>query len=118
MKESKYNFKRIFFISLALGALVLGAFYVYAFLSARGASIELVPEKNEVRIGEPFDLTVLFSNNSRTVFNDVSLTIEAPEGLILLGSGDEKIAHRPLGEIGRGGTHREIFRVMAISAEN
>ena len=84
---------RTVFITLAAIALVVaigtGFFLWYTGRSGRGLTITFeAPE--EVAVGVPFVLRVLVANESSSVLEDARLLIEVSEGVVFLGSDEDK----------------------------
>ncbi len=103
-------------ILIALAAVAAG-FYAWSVFSSGGINIEASVEGEKI-IGEPFDLKVNFSNNSRNILDEAKITLKIPLGISPV-NGDlaQRIIERKVGSVDVGGVHQEIFKVMAIPLE-
>ena len=99
-------------IILSLLAVAGIGFYFWSAASSGGIDIQANTEGTNV-IGEPFDFKVNFSNNSNNILNDLKLTLEVPENIIIIDGEGKKIVQRVAGNIDIGAVHQETFKVMA-----
>ena len=108
--------------SLAIVLVILAAagmaFYFYTSLSDGGVALDLNVPKDEVNIGEPFDIDAVFTNNTGGTLSDVHINFELPANVISADSGKSGLETRELGEISHGQSHKETFRVIAVPGEN
>ena len=109
----------LIFVGLVLLA-GIGLVYFFWYESRSGEDLALtltVPD--EVFGGAPFELGVQVKNDSSSILKDVKLTLEAPQGIVFVGSANERgIPAKPLGDLGVGGLSEETFTVMAIEGEH
>jgi len=115
MKSSKSKVRVIIFIILAS---VAGGFYFYSQYSSGGISIEVKLPQDEVEVGFPFDVEVIFSNNTGNSLGDVRLVLNYPDNLVSADDGNNNIETNELGDIREGTVHRETFRVIATPSED
>lgn len=109
----------LIFIGLVLLA-GIGLVFFFWYESQSGEDLTLalrVPDN--VFVGAPFEIGVEIRNDSSSILKDVKLTLEAPRGVVFVGSVNEQgIPAKPLGDLGVGGLTEETFMVMAIEGEN
>jgi len=99
----------ILFVVLVL---VIG-FYIWTVVSSGGINIEASAEGEKI-IGEPFDLKVNLSNNSKNILNESKIILELPDGITPVnGEVSQRIIEREVGSIDVNKVHQEIFKVMA-----
>ncbi len=88
----------------------------YFFLGPKGAEVFLEFVKpNEVLVGQPFNLSVSFSNTSDRILEDVKLSLILPAGLALMGeSKDQRVSEQLVGDLGPGSLNQESFNLIAL----
>ena len=99
-----------FFVVAAVAVLGALAFF---FLGGtpKGAAIDIeAPEK--AALGEPFDLSVVFRNESESEMRDVTISLNLPKGVSLAEGDGEARSIRNVGDVVPGGVARESFRLM------
>jgi len=116
MKRSKSKAKVLIIILLAAAA--AGGFYFYAQLSNGGVVLEVKVPDGEVEIGTPFDVEVIFTNNTGNTLGNVRLSFNFTKDLVSREDGSSSIETRELGEISDGRVHRETFQVVAIPSQD
>lgn len=104
----------IFSIVIVCGAVV---FYFIKY-SGGGASIELRVPEEEVEIGVPFEVDVIFENGTGNKLGDVKIALDPSEHIVFAEDGSGNIKTIEVGEIAVGNTRKESFRLVALPAEN
>lgn len=88
----------------------------YFFLEPHGAEVFLEFVKpSEIFVGQPFNLSVSFSNSSERVLEDVKLSIILPAGLAFVGeSKEQRVSEQLVGDLGPGSLNQESFNLIAL----
>lgn len=115
MKPLKSKVK-IIIVFIAIAA-VTGGLYFYTQYSTGGVVLEVEVPDDEVEIGIPFDIKVIFTNNTGNTLGKVRVSLDFPENIVSA-EGNSNIETRELGDISDGRVHREIFRVVATPSED
>lgn len=110
-KSSKSNSFLLFRIFAVIFA--VGGFYLYSNSSVQGISLD-AETPSSVKIGEPFDIKVNFSNDSRSVLSHIRLSLNLPTSVVLADGGVQRIVTKEIADIQVGGAYQEVFRVVAI----
>lgn len=100
-----------FFVFIAL--FIAGGLYVYKRSGSRDISLVVNVPDGGVEAGVPFDIEVQFDNASPNILADTRFVLELGKH-ILYADGAEGVVTRELGDIKSGGSHRELFRVVAV----
>jgi len=99
-------------------AIVVSAFFIYQSLTARGINIE-VNTPGTIKIGEPVDITVSINNNSSNFLDTSRLSLQIPEGMVIVGKSENNpIEDREIGSISVGAFKKETFQIIALSGDN
>src|SRR3990170_3905119 len=109
--------KKILIVSgiiVALGGII---FYYLISYSNKGVKVEINVPSDEVSVGVPFDVDVIFTNETGNSLGDVKITLDPSEQIVFDSSGMSNIEARELGEIKNGSTVRESFKVVALPGE-
>ena len=112
--------RRFFWLAvIALIIILIGSgFFIYQYLQSRGLIME-INGPAEVNIGVPFNLTVDFNNQSKNILRNSRLSLNLPEGAVILGATEEqRIFSEELGDIGLGSLSQKSFRLMLTKDEN
>ena len=104
---------------IALIVVFIGSgFFIYQYLQSRGLSME-IKSPAEINIGVPFDLTVNFNNQSRNILKNAQLSLNLPDGAVILGATEaQRVFTENLGDIGIGSLSQKTFRLLIIKDEN
>lgn len=93
---------KIFWLLIVVMAILtfVSGFYIYQYFSvSREIDFSLLSPENAM-LGVPFDLTVNFSNNSKNVLSNATLSVFLPEGAMVLGSDlNKRVVAKEIGEI-------------------
>ncbi|OGY58510.1 MAG: hypothetical protein A3C03_00155 [Candidatus Colwellbacteria bacterium RIFCSPHIGHO2_02_FULL_45_17] len=109
--------KKILIVSgiiVALGGII---FYYLISYSNKGVKVEINVPSDEVSVGVPFDVDVIFTNETGNSLGDVKITLDPSEQIVFDSSGMSNIEARELGEIKNGSTVKESFKVVALPGE-
>ncbi len=107
------------FLALALGLIgILGLLYFFGGISSGDIGLTVTGPEKAPRLGEPFDLKVGFTNNSKSVMKGVRLSLKLPPGAISFSDEGVSIEERELGEIKPGGVQQDSFKVVATPFES
>ncbi len=109
MKFLQSNTIYIIFGGLAL----VGALYFLGFFSSGDILLKLSPSNISPKIGEPFDISANFINNSVNTVKGVRVTLKAPGGVVFFDS-ESNFEEREVGDIKSGGVHPESFKVVLV----
>ncbi|MFA5083816.1 MAG: hypothetical protein WC475_00310 [Candidatus Paceibacterota bacterium] len=112
--------RRLFWLAIIvlIIALVGSGFFIFQYFQSRGLSMD-VSGPTEINIGVPFDLTVNFDNQSRTVLSNAKLSLNLPDGAVVLGASEEqRIISRDLGDIGIGSLSSQSFKLLVTKDGN
>lgn len=115
MKPLKSKSKII--IVFIVVAAVTGGLYFYTQYSNGGVVLEVEVPDDEVEIGVPFDIQVIFTNNTGNTLGKVRVSLDFPDNIVSA-EGNSNIETRELDDISDGRVQREIFRVVATPSEN
>lgn len=98
----------------ALASTGIAAYYF--FLEPNGAEVFLEFVKpNEVLVGQPFNLSVSFSNSSDQILQDVKLSLILPGDLAFVGeSQEQRVFEKLIGDLGPGSLNQESFDVIVL----
>lgn len=112
--------QRFFWLAVIVLIIVFigSGFFIYQYLGSRGLTVKITgPE--EVNIGVPFELTVGFNNQSKNILKNAHLSLNLPEGAVILGvTVDQRVFTKELGDIGLGSLSQESYHLLIISDEN
>ncbi|MDP3052973.1 MAG: hypothetical protein Q8N22_03455 [bacterium] len=112
--------RRLFWLAVIVLILILigSGFFIYQYFQSRGLSLN-IEAQTEVNIGVPFNLTVNFSNQSRSVLNNAKLNLNLPDGVVILGAAEEqRIISKDLGDIGIGSLSSQSFQLLVVKDSN
>lgn len=100
------------------GVIVVSGFLVYQSRSAKDVSVE-IKTISEIQIGVPFEVRVGYRNNSGGLLKNTRLTLELPEGAVLLaGLESQTFIAKEIGEIGPGTASQENYRMVFVRGSN
>ena len=116
MKLFKSKSKILIIILLATS--VIGGLYFYTQLSNGGVSLEVEIPDEEVEVGTPFDVMVIFTNNTGNILGDVRLSFNYANGIVSGEDGSSSIETRELGDISDGRILKETFKVVAVPSQD
>jgi hypothetical protein len=98
----------------AIAAAGLGGYYFLFGQKGAEISLEFVKPR-EIFVGQPFNLSVSFSNYSDRVLGDVNLSLILPEGLAFMGQPkDRRVSEKLVGDLGPGSLGQESFDLIAL----
>lgn len=101
-----------------IAVILVSTVFIYLQSSARKVKVELSAPA-EVKIGIPFDLTVVYSNNTGGLLRNALLTVELPEGAtILAGPERQNFITKDIGDLGQGTRAEEKYTILFIKGEN
>ncbi len=108
--------KYLFWILIISLIISVGAifFLIYKFNSSRNLSLNVQGPK-EVYSGTPFDLKVSFSNQTKEILYDSSVSIFLPENI--QGETQGRVLTEKLGDIGLEGKGSTSFRLVAVGGQ-
>jgi hypothetical protein len=109
--------KIVIWIIVLVVLFIAGGILIYQKVTSKGVSLELKAPEGEVIVGKPFDLEVLFSNNSANSLNNVRIIFNLPGDIIAADGNTQSIITRELGDIKSNSTHREALSVIAAPKE-
>jgi len=113
MKKKSSKLNNFLLLSIFAVILAIGGFYLYGNSSVQGVSLDAeVP--SSVKIGEPFDVKVNFSNDSRSVLSHIRISLNLPTSVSLADGGVQRIVTKEIADMQVGGAYQEVFRVVAI----
>ena len=108
--------KKVLISSGIILVVVVGVYYFTQY-SNKGVSIEIVLPNEEVEVGVPFDVDVMFKNETGNSLGEVKIVLDPSRQIVFEESGTGSPEERELGEIGIGVDRKETFRVVALPAE-
>lgn len=98
----------------ALAAGGVAAYYFFMGPQEADVFLEFV-KPSEVLVGQPFNLSVSFSNYSDRILEDAKLSLILPPGLALVGKPkDQRVSEQLIGNIGPGSLNQESFDLVAL----
>jgi len=107
----------VFTLLVLAGGGFLG-FLWYQSRATSGLALE-VSTPDQVRLGIPFEATVTVNNDSRTILQDSTVSLEIPEGMVFLGESSGKtLEYKTVGSIGVGSINEETFKLMVVDGTN
>jgi hypothetical protein len=105
-------------ILLALALIGVGAMY---FRSTPGPSVGLqfAPPETQILVGDPFILTVSFSNYSDSVLKDAKISLLLPDGVSFVGQAEgQRVREGTLGDVGPGSINQQSFNLIVTGGGN
>jgi len=105
--------KAILLLIVLLGA---GVYYIYFRGSDRpNLSLEF-SKPDQILLGQPFSITVSYSNYSDSILKDAKLTLFLPEGISFVGqSPDQRVVEQAVGDLGPGSLNQQQFNLIVTS---
>lgn len=112
----RLDMNRLRFWILGIAVIAAGAAGYYLFLSPQSAEVFLEFLKpNEILVGQPFNLSVSFSNYSDRILDDVKLSLVLPEGIVFVGqAGEQRVLEKLVGDLGPGSLNQESFNLVVL----
>ncbi len=114
-KKPKRSFK---FVWIGLVFILLAGIVVTYFYFSNGASnisIEFL-KPGRVSVGEPFVLTVSFSNLSDAVLKNASVSLFLPDGISVLGQlHGQRVVEEAVGDIGPGSVNKKDYNLIVTA---
>jgi len=103
-----------------LVALILlggGAGYYFYFRGPARPNLSLEFSKpSQILVGQPFTVTVSFSNYSDNVLKDAKLSVFLPEGVSFVGQfADQRVVEQAVGDLGPGSLNQQKFNLIITS---
>lgn len=99
-------------ILLILAAIGSGIFY---FRSPAGPSVglQIIRPDSQILVGDPFTLTVSFSNYSELVLKDAKVSLFLPDGVSFVGqSTDQRVMEAITSDVGPGSINQQSFNLI------
>lgn len=112
MKKKSLKSKPWFFVFIALTVVTL--FYLYNWLSTVNVGFEAVPEKNTVKIGEPFEIAMTIANTADHSLENTDIQINLPNGVIFADGIREKSQRLEIGEIAAEDNEEVRLSLIAV----
>ncbi len=108
--------KRFLFLAGILGIILLAGLAYYFFSRPEQPSVGIQFGKpSSVLVGQPFTLTVSFSNYSDKILQDAKLSLILPDDLVFLGQDSgQRVMEQSLGDVGPGSIHEQPFNLIAV----
>ena len=112
--SSGWALRAVIAVVLLLGG---GAAYYFYFRAPAGPSLSLEFSKpDQILLGQPFIITVSFSNYSDNILKDTRLSLFLPEGVSFLGQfADQRVIEQALGDVGPGSLNQQKFNLIVTS---
>ncbi len=109
-------FSKIFVFVLVIALAGFG--YYYFFMRTAGADVSVeFSDPGRILSGQPFRVTVSFSNNSEQVLKNAVLSVYLPEGVSYLdGSGSQRVIETNVGDVGPGSINPNVYNIIAVSS--
>lgn len=109
-------------ITIVLVVLVLAGAGVYYFYlrTSPGPNVGLEFSKpGQIMVGDPFILSVSYSNYSDQVLKDAKLSLVLPDGVSFLGQpSDQRVTEQAVGDLGPGSITPQSFKLIVIGGGN
>lgn len=101
---------------VAVGA---GIYYFY-FSAPTGPNVGLEFSKpGQIMVGDPFALSVSYSNYSEQVLKNAKLSLVLPDGVSFLGQPqDQRITEQAVGDLGPSSINQQTFKLIITGGEN
>lgn len=114
-KKPKRSFKFVW-IGLVF-VLFAGIAVAYFYFSSGGTSVGIEFLKpGRVSVGEPFVLTVSFSNISDTVLKNAAISLFLPDGVSVLGQlHGQRVIEEAVGDIGPGSVNKKDYNLIVTA---
>lgn len=101
----------IFLVLAGGGAL---AYYLFSKPARPNVGVE-VSHVDQVLLGEPFTVTVSYSNYSDAVLKNAALSLALPDGVSFVGvSSDQRVSEIAVGDVGPGSLSQQTFELVAL----
>jgi|GEM_PF-207209 len=109
------SMKKTFIIGGAI-VVLLGGATLYYFLKPVRPDVGLsFSNPGQVRGGEPFSITVSYSNYSNAVLQNAKLSLAAPLGVSFLGMPEgQRVIEQSIGDIGPGSVSQQTFSLVVL----
>ena len=92
-----------------------GAYFFLRGGSSPNVSLEF-SKPDQVLLGQPFSVTVSFSNYSESVLKNAKLSLALPEGVSFVGQlPDQKVMEQTVGDLGVGSLSQQTFSLIVTS---
>ena len=116
MKLLRFKGVKIFIFILIFLVLPIGL-YLYNILSEYSVQLDASAFPDRIMVGETFDIKVSIRNDSKDSLNNVQLTFNIPDGVVLANGGASNISRVRVGEIGSEEDREEIVKFIALPIE-
>ncbi len=106
---------------IILGVVIIlggGIFYYIKGYSNGGVDIKVNIPSDEVEVGRPFDVDVIFTNETGNSLGDVKIALDPSEYIVFEDDGSSNIEIRGLGDISNGRTKKESFNKKNDDIDN
>lgn len=102
-------------IFLAVLVVLGGAYFFFKGGGSPNVSLEF-SKPDQVLLGQPFSVTVSFSNYSEKILKNARLSLALPEGVSFVGqSPGQKVMEQTIGDLGVGGLSQQTFSLVVTS---
>lgn len=108
-----------FGIALVVAVAAIGAWiYFVQPVQSLNVAMNLVATPQSVTVGDPFDLSVGFTNNSGSAMQNASVSVLLPNGVVSADSPDQRVVTQTVGDVSAGGVSHEDFHLIATNGAN
>ncbi len=106
--------KTSIFIVLA-GAVGFGYYYFFVRLPQPNVGLEF-SKPDQTLLGQPFSISVSFSNYSDQILKNAKLSVLLPDGVSFLNdSPDKRVLEQAVGDLGPGSVNQQTFTLIALN---
>ncbi|MEK7608433.1 MAG: hypothetical protein AAB495_02550 [Patescibacteria group bacterium] len=103
---------------VVIAVIAIAVFGYLSFFSKSRPSVAIeVTKPDEVLVGEPFSVTVAYSNESEQVLKNVQVGLSVPEDIIFVGGKGERARDESVGDIGPGSMNQKTFTLLVTKGE-
>ncbi len=109
------TFSKTIILVFLLSAAGFGYYYFFVRLLQPNVGLEF-SKPDQVLLGQPFSISVSFSNYSDQILKNAKLSLLLPDGISFLNdSSDKRVLEQAVGDLGPGSVNQQTFTLIALS---
>lgn len=109
------KFAKAIFIIVLASAVGFGYYYFFVRVSQPNVGLEF-SKPDQALVGQPFNVSVSFSNYSDKILKNAKLSLSLPDGVSFLNnSSDKRVSEQAIGDLGPGSVNQQTFTLIALN---
>ena len=113
--KSMKTFAKRIVLAVLLFAAGFGYYYFFARLPQPNVGLEF-SKPDQTLLGQPFTVSVSFSNYSDQILKNAKLSVLLPDGISFLNdSPDKRVLEQAIGDLGPGSVNQQTFTLIALN---